>query len=192
MSKMRRTPGNGKSREVDSVDEVADERALSPFFEENLEENLDDFMEELALALACAQVAEGSEGLENGQVAEGSGKGLEKALIIDKKCWEKREQHNGARKERCVEEKGDAEDDDKADGFYEEALDDFCSAGSRDDATITWDNLHKAQRHRIVDFCEDRGLVATEWPHTRAARGKVVVSWARKKRADVAGKSRKR
>jgi hypothetical protein len=173
----RHTRGNGTSREGESEDEDAD---YSAFLEEPLVEFIERLDETRGRNSHSAQVAPR---LEKRQVANTS-----------TNRRKKRAPYNGASEERCVEEKGGADDDDKADGFYQEALDDFFLAGSRD-ATITWDNLHKAQRQRIVEFCKDRELVVTEWPHRRAALGSVVVSWAespRKKRGDVAGQNRKR
>jgi hypothetical protein len=191
---MYRASGNGKSHAVDSVDDDAEDAPLSPF--SHVVDDLELFVSFIT------QVAQGTEVFENGQAAEAFGKVLPERR-------EKRVRDHSARKrqgkeiaqawwtkEPCVEEKGDAEDNEKTDYFYQEALDEFKeTVAGRPDATIFWENLGKAQRHRIVIFCEERGLVATEWPHKDAASGKVVVSseaGPAPRGGDVKGKNRKR
>ena len=185
VSNMYRASGNAKSHAENSEDDVAEDAPFSPF--SDVAVDLECFGGKLA---SFTQVAQDSEVFENGQAAEASGKVLQ---------MKRRKNRTGEHSERildALEKKGDQEDNEETDDFYREALDEFKeTVAGRPDATIFWENLRKAQRQRIVKFCEKRGLVATEWPHRNAASGKVVVSLDEgpaPRGGDVKGKNRKR
>lgn len=178
---MHRASGNGISWAGDS--DVAEDALSSPF--SHVADDLERFGGELASLLT--QVAQGSEIFENGQAAEASGQ---------EKPRKKSGREQRARNERGVEEKGHPEDNEETDDFYQEALDEFMeTVAARPDDTICWENLGKAQRHRILIFCKERGLVATQWPHNDAASGRVVVrseEGPAPRGGDVKEKNRKR